>query len=143
MTVARPSPAGVFVLALTWLGATSTAQAVDRELAGAWIQDASLCEEVFTRTGGSVAFKKPVNMFAPAFIISGSRIRTPNASCQIKGAKRSGERRVLALACATSVSVDDVPASLELVADGTLRRYLNDRDKVGSKYERCALPTGR
>jgi hypothetical protein len=27
------------------------------------------------------------------------------------------------------------------MADGTLRRYLNAEDKIGSKYERCSLWT--
>jgi hypothetical protein len=47
------------------------------------------------------------------------------------------------LACATSVAVDEVPASLEPLADGSLRRFLNDQDKAGSKYERCAPPAKR
>ena len=130
--------AGV-VLCLTAPRMISGAAAAERALTGAWIQGGSQCEEVFTRTGKSVSFKKPVNAFAPAFIISGSQIRTPLASCRIKGAKRSGDRRILALACATSVAVDEVPATLEPSADGTLRRYLNAEDKVGSKYERCSL----
>jgi hypothetical protein len=134
--------AWAFVFCLAHPGAISAA-AAERALAGAWIQDGSQCEEVFTRAGNAVSFKKPVNAFAPAFIISGNQIRTPQASCRIKRAKRSGERRVLALACATSVALDEVPATLEPLADGTLRRYLNDQDKVGSKYERCALPAAR
>lgn len=127
----------IFGFGLAQPSATSTAAAAERALTGAWIQGVEQCGEVFARAGNSVSFKKPVNAFAPAFIISGDQVRTPQASCRIKGAKRSGDRRILALACATSVAIDEVPATLEPLADGTLRRYLHDQDRTGSKYERC------
>jgi len=138
MRIVRWLRLGAFVLGTCASGAMS-AVAAEARLEGAWIQGGEGCAEVFSRSGKALSFKKPVNAFASAFIISGNQIRTPQASCRIKGAKRSGERRILALACATSVAVDEVPATLEPVADGTLRRYLNDHDKVGSKYERCSL----
>ena len=137
MRMARLTTAGALVFCLAQTGAMSTAASAERALTGAWIQGVELCGQVFTGAGNSVSFKKPVNAFAPAFIISGNQVRTPQASCRIKGAKRSGDRRILALACATSVSVGEVPARLEPLADGTLRRYLNDQDTTGSKYERC------
>lgn len=128
--------AGCAVGLILCLG-TPSATALERALTGAWVQGGEQCKEVFTHTGKSVSFKKPVNVFAPAFIISGNQIRTPQASCRIKGAKKSGDRHILALACTTPISTDEVPASLEPSADGTLRRYLNAQDAVGSKYERC------
>jgi hypothetical protein len=128
----------VVVFCLTAPGQITKSVAAERALSGAWIQGGERCEEVFTRAGKSFSFKKPVNTFAPAFIISGNQVRTPNASCRIKGSKRSGDRHILALVCATSVAVDEAPARPEPLADGTLRRYLNAADKVGTKYERCS-----
>jgi hypothetical protein len=142
MRIAQLTNAGALVFCLAQPSA-SPAAAAERALTGAWIQGVEQCGEVFTWAGSSVSFKKPVNAFAPAFIISGNQVRTPQASCRIKGAKRSGDRRILALACATSIAIDEVPASLEPLADGTLRRYLNDQDRTGSKYERCPSPATR
>jgi hypothetical protein len=139
MRIARFINAGVLVFCLATPGQITTAAAAEQALTGAWVQGGEQCQGVFTRGGKSVAFKKPVNPFAPAFIISGNQIRTPGASCRIKGSKSSGNSRILALACTTSVSTDEVPARLEPMPDGTLRRYLNAEDKVGSKYERCSL----
>ena len=139
MTPGKSLRATAAVLCVASLGGMSTAVAVEASLTGAWAQDASECKQLFSRTGKNLAFKKPVDAFAQAFIVSGSQIRTPGASCRIKGVKRSGDRRKLALACATAVSVDEVPATFALLGDGTLRRYLNDADKAGSKYERCSL----
>ena len=139
MTLAKSLQASALVLCLASVGGMSNAAAVEASLTGAWAQDASECKKLFSRTGKNVVFKKPVDAFAQAFILSGNQIRTPGASCRIKGLKRSGERRTLALACATAVSVDDVPATFALLGDGTLRRFLNAADTTGSKYERCSL----
>jgi hypothetical protein len=143
MSVGAAGPAGALALSLLSMTAATPAASLEEALIGAWAQAPEECSAIFSGSGKSVSFKKPVKAFAQAFIISGNQIRTPNASCRVNGVKRSGDRRILALACATSVAVDEVPASLEPLADGTLRRFLNDQDKAGSKYERCAPPAKR
>jgi hypothetical protein len=135
-------PAGIArdaVLALgIALGAVSPANAVEAKLEGAWIQDGS-CDETFARAGKNIAFKKPVNVFAPALIITGNRLRTPTASCTIKAVKPAGERRMLSLQCATGVAVEPVRALIGTSSDGSLVRYLNEQDSTGSSYKRCTL----
>ena len=107
-------------------GAMSPASAVEPSLDGAWAQDGS-CEETFVRAGKGIAFKKPINVFAPALIITGNRLRTPTTSCTIKGMKPAGERRVLSLQCATAVAVEPVRALIGTSSDGSLVRYLNEQ----------------
>jgi hypothetical protein len=85
------------------LGAVLPANAVEAKLEGAWIQDGT-CDETFARAGKGISFKKPINVFAPAFIITGNRLRTPTASCSIKSVKPRGNRRVLSLQCSTAVA---------------------------------------
>jgi hypothetical protein len=138
MRITQLITASVFAIGVMGPCQITKSLAAERAVSGAWIQGGERCEEVFTRAGKSLSFKKPVDSFAPAFIISGNQVRTPNASCRIKGSKQSGDRRILALVCATSVAVDEAQARLEPLADGTLRRYLNAADKVGTKYERCS-----
>jgi hypothetical protein len=115
----------------------STAEAAEAGLEGAWLQEGTECADVFARTGKATSFKKPVNIFAPAFIISGNQVRTPQASCRIRSVKPAGERRILVLSCATPVSVDQTRAILAPAENGSLRRYLNDQDTTGSSYRRC------
>jgi hypothetical protein len=117
----------------------SGVQAAEAALTGAWLQGGLACEDVFARAGKAVTFKKPVNIFAPAFIISGDRLRTPQASCRIKRVKAAGERRTLTLGCATTISVGEVTALLGVAENGTLRRYFDDKDQSGSSYNRCNL----
>jgi len=129
--------ATVLALALA-SGAISPASAVEPRLDGAWAQDGS-CDETFVRAGKGIAFKKPINVFAPALIITGNRLRTPTTSCTIKGMKPAGERRVLSLQCATAVAVEPVRALIGTSSDGSLVRYLNEQDSTGSSYKRCTL----
>jgi hypothetical protein len=139
MTVAEAARSTALALTLAIPGTMSNASAVEQALTGAWIQDRAQCDEVFTRTGKSVSFKKPIKEFAQSFIISGNQIRTPQASCRIKAMKRSGDRRILNLTCTTSVAVNEIPAILAPLADGTLRRFLNAEDTIGRIYARCSL----
>ncbi|MGA0596106.1 hypothetical protein [Enterovirga sp. CN4-39] len=76
--------------------------------------------------------------FAPAFIISGSRLRTPSATCRIKGVKQSGDRESLLLDCATSVAVSDVAVLMSPSGD-VLKRFTGSADPVGMAYRRCKL----
>ena len=95
MSSAGTARATVLALALA-SGAISPASAVEPSLDGAWVQDGS-CDETFVRAGKGISFKKPINVFAPALIITGNRLRTPTTSCTIKAMKPAGERRVLSL----------------------------------------------
>jgi hypothetical protein len=135
--VARPLCAAALA-AVFGLAAMSRGNAAESRLQGAWLQDGA-CAETFSRAGKGIAFKKPVNVFAPAFIIAGNRLRTPTASCTIKAVKAMGERSVLSLQCATAVAVEDVRAIIAVSPDGALLRYLNDQDAGGSRYARCSL----
>ena len=137
MSPSRIVHTATLALCLAGLTGASRANAAEAGLEGAWLEQGSECREVFVRAGKGAAFKKPVNVFAPAFIVAGNRLRTPQASCTIKGVKPAGDRRLVSLQCATSVAVDDVKAILAPAADGTLVRYLNDEDTTGSRYRRC------
>jgi hypothetical protein len=120
-------------------GAMPGAMAAEANLSdfqGAWLQQSLTCEEVFAPAGKGFSFRKPVNIFAPAFIISGDRLRTPQASCRIKSIKPAGDRQVLTLGCANSVSANDVMVQMASGSDG-LKRFFNDQDKTGSLYTRC------
>src|SRR5215212_2982499 len=110
--------------------AGSAALAQDRLAAyqGAWLSGGESCAAVYASAGKGMAFKKPVDIFAPAFIISGQRLRTPLASCRIKSLRPSGSRQLMILDCANAVAADSVRALISTQPDGTLKRYLNDQD---------------
>jgi len=102
---------------------------------GAWTYGP--CDTLFTHRGNVASFKKPVDLFAPAFIVTGSRLRTPMASCNIARTKRVNDRLILNLSCATSIAVSSVTVILAPQPDGTMKRYSDANDTIGTTYRRC------
>jgi hypothetical protein len=105
---------------------------------GAWLAGGSGCAEVYSSAGKGTSFKRSVDIFAPAFIISGNRLRTPQASCHIRSVRASGDRQRLVLACANAVAGNEVRVLMATQPDGSLRRYFNEPDTIGTQYQRCS-----
>jgi hypothetical protein len=138
MGVARFTGAVGLGLGLSAFAAGSAAMAQGGLAAyqGAWLSGRD-CTEVYASAGKGTSFKKPVDIFAPAFIVSGSRLRTPQASCRIKSVRPSGDRQFLILDCANAVSGNEVRVLMEPQSDGSLKRYFNAQDTTGTQYQRC------
>ena len=105
---------------------------------GAWLLEGRDCAEVYLSAGKGTSFKKPIDIFAPAFMVSGSRLRTPMASCRIKSVRPSGDRQRLVLDCANAVAGQEVRVLMATSPNGTLRRYYDDQDPTGVGYQRCS-----
>lgn len=127
----------LFVLAVA-LAPLQDAKAQAGPLQGAWLEEGSSCTSVFLATPKAIAFKRPASAFAPAFIVSGKRLSTPLATCRLVGVVPSGERQVLRLSCATSVSIDTARAIFSVASDGNLYRYHSMEGGIATKYMRCA-----
>lgn len=136
MRIARFAGATVIGLA-SWTGGLS-ARAVDTGYQGSWVLDGRDCADVFSSGGKGSAFKKPVDIFAPAFVISGKRLRTPMASCQIKSARPAKDRQIFLLDCANSVAANEVRVMLATSPGGMLKRYYSEQDPTGVSYRRCS-----
>ena len=133
---------GRIVLATAFLSATlgialSSAEAAS-ELAsvqGAWLEQSMTCDEVFVAGKKGMTFRKPVNIFAPAMIISGNKITTPGAVCRVSSVAPVGDKQQLSLSCSTMISDASIKA-LVAVRDGRLYRFTSETDP-GSRYEHC------
>ena len=115
-----------------------SAQGTPAGFQGAWVLEGRDCGDVYASAGKATAFKKPLDIFAPAFIISGNRLRTPMASCRIKAAQPTGNRQLLVLDCANSVASNEVRAFMAPESSGSLRRYYRAQDPTGVGYRRCS-----
>ncbi|WP_167376090.1 hypothetical protein [Methylobacterium tarhaniae] len=104
---------------------------------GAWVLSGRDCAEVYSSAGKRTSFKKPLDLFAPAFIVTGNWLRTPAASCRIASAKPNSERRTLILDCANAVAANEVKVFMKIMPNGFLRRYYSEQDTAGIDYERC------
>ena len=121
--------------------AASGARAAEAGLSGyqgAWLSGGADCAEVFSSAGKGTSFKKPVDIFAPAFIIAGNRLRTPQATCRIKSTRPAGDRQLLVLDCANAVAGNEVRVLMAPQPDGSLKRYFNDQDTAGTAYKQCS-----
>ena len=129
---------GLALAASVAVSGTIAAEAGLSGYQGAWLIQGSSCTETYSSAGKGVSFRKPVDIFAPAFIVSGNRLRTPMASCRIKSVRPAGDRQVLFLDCANAVAGGEVRVLLATLPDGSLKRYLNERDTTGTQYQRCS-----
>jgi hypothetical protein len=124
-----------FVLA----GPSGSAETGLSSYQGAWLMQGSSCDDVYTTGSKGTTFRQPIDIFAPAFIVSGQRLRTPAATCRIKSIRSASEgRHVLNLECANTVSTSGVKVLVSLSSDGSLKRYFDEQDTTGSPYQRCS-----
>ncbi|MBZ6075908.1 hypothetical protein [Microvirga puerhi] len=140
MNVARYRSPAKLVLGIVASVAAASAMAAEPDLSGyqgAWLAGGPDCADVYSLGAKSASFKKPVDIFAPAFIISGNRLRTPMATCRITSVKQSEDRQLLGLHCTNAVASNDVTVLMSPTADGSLRRYFNNHDTIGTTYLRC------
>lgn len=138
MRVAGPMRIALLGLWLYLPLSGAIAQTSQSSVQGAWLASGPACEDVFSSGGKGTSFKKPVDVFAPAFIISSNRLRTPTATCRIKSSQQAGERRLLTLDCSNAVSGSQVKVLMSITPDGALRRYFNEHDNIGTEYKRCS-----
>lgn len=130
----------LFVLAVA-IAPLQEAGAQARPLQGAWLEEGSSCASVFVATPNVIAFRRPASAFAPAFIVSGKRLSTPLATCRLVGITANGERQILHLNCATTVSADSARAVFSMASDGKLYRHHSVEGGIASIYQRCTRDT--
>ncbi|NIX77326.1 hypothetical protein [Microvirga terricola] len=139
MSVRSTIGLAAFSLALSSLA--SDAHAAKLNLSayqGAWLEQSLSCDAFYASGGKSTSFKKPLDMFAPAFIVSGNRLRTPQATCSILSIEpTSGNRQIFNMHCANSVSGNEVKVIMSPSSNGGLARYFNEQDTTGTLYRRC------
>jgi hypothetical protein len=139
MRTARVTAIGVSLsIAVLATASGAIAQEGISKYQGAWLTGGADCAEVYSSAGKGTSFKKPVDIFAPAFIVSGNRLRTPQASCRIKSAKPAGDRQSIVLDCANAVAGNEVRVLMAIQPDGSLKRYFNEQDTSGTAYQRCS-----
>ncbi|WP_336492822.1 hypothetical protein [Methylobacterium nigriterrae] len=129
---------GLSLAASAGVSATRAAQAGLSDYQGAWVLEGRDCAEVYTSAGKAASFAKLADIFAPAVMVSGNRLKTPMASCQIKSIRPLGERQLLLLDYANAVAGNEVRVPLAPTPNGGLRRYYNDQDLTGVAYQRCS-----
>ena len=136
MRTTRLSALSLFA-ALCCVSLGAPAEAAD--LTGAWTTDASVCNKVFMKSGARVSFTKDSELSGGGFIIDGSQIRTPGATCRIKATKEDGEVTHMIAGCATDIMLSDVQLSVKPVNADEMFRMFPNMPGMETKYYRCPM----
>lgn len=115
----------------------ASAEAAD--ISGAWTTDASVCSKVFVKSGARVSFAKDSELSGGGFIIDGSQIRTPTATCRIKTTKEEGELTHMIASCATDIMLSAVQLSVRRVNANEMFRMFPNMPGMETKYYRCSM----
>jgi hypothetical protein len=107
------------------------------DLQGAWLEQSSECKDVFEAHKGALRFRRPVDAFAPAFIVSGRRLFTPLAGCRVATSAVAGAQITLTLSCANAVSTEAVRVVLDASKPGVLVRQMGADLRAGTVYRLC------
>jgi len=119
--------------------ASPDASAEAADLAGAWTTDASVCSKVFVKSGASVSFAKDAELSGSGFIIEGSQIRGPSATCRIKATKEDGDSTHMIAACATDIMLSDVQLSVRSIKANEILRMFPNMPGMEIPYYRCPM----
>ena len=89
------------------------------DLNGAWATDVSVCNKVFTRKGGTIAFAQDSDQFGGGFIVDGDKIRGQLQTCTIKTRKQDGNLIHFIAACANDIMASSVQFSAKVIDNNT------------------------
>lgn len=124
------------LLGLTLL-ALAVPETVFAQSATGYVAVGTRCEDVFTRSKSGMVFKRNVDAFAPAFIVSGKTLRTPVATCRLQKSTAKGDLRELQFECASPISYVPVKVYFRKGENDSLIRQASETEAIGNRYERC------
>ena len=124
----------LLVLLLTQSAATPFA-----DLNGAWTNDPSACDQVFTKKGNEFAFRQDADLHAGGLIVRGRQITGTFQKCTVKSVHDDGSNVRVIAACSDGVAVSDVPFDVKI--SGKDRITLSSKEPVPIEmlYVRCPM----
>jgi hypothetical protein len=128
--------ASTAIYAAGWLAFAAPAYAID--LNGPWATDASVCNRVFEKKGGTISFARDSDQFGGGFIVEGNKIRGQLQTCTVKARKEDGKVIHFIAACADDIMTSSVQFSARIIDDNTIARIFPGMgDDLDIKYSRC------
>jgi hypothetical protein len=115
------------------------APAESGDFTGAWTTDSSVCQKVFVKSGGRIAFAKDSELVGGGLLVQGNEIQGTGASCRIKTTKEDGAVTHMILACATTIMFSDEKFSIRRVNADEIFRLFPNMPGMETKYYRCPI----
>jgi hypothetical protein len=115
------------------------AAAIDPRLVGAWTTSAGDCGKLFTRGGGKLAYRQPVDRFAQAFIIEPGQIRAPTGACRIGSVARDKDGVAVSLDCQDSISFRSETVHFKIRSGAEIVYSPTGDPSLNTTYQKCRM----
>jgi hypothetical protein len=115
------------------------AAATDSRLTGAWATSKADCQKLFVRQRGEFAYRRPVDQFAQAAIITPGAVILPNQACQVTTVSHDKGLTTLALQCRDSISYTAQSVEVELKSNTELVYRPNGDKTLDTTLIKCGL----
>ncbi|MGB8485480.1 MAG: hypothetical protein WCD67_04345 [Xanthobacteraceae bacterium] len=125
---------------IVWLGAvliTSATVTHAADINGVWASDTAVCNKVFTKESGRVAFAKDADIHGSGFILEPGSVRGKLANCKIKTRKQDGDLVHLVASCATDMMLSNMELTLKVIDDNKVARVFAGMPELETLYYRC------
>jgi hypothetical protein len=109
------------------------------DLSGAWTTDASVCQKMFVRKDGNIAFRPDSDQYGGGFIVDGNRIRGQATRCEIKSRKEGAGIIHLIASCSTDIMLSNMQFSMKIVDDNSIVRLFPEMPDLSLPYARCSF----
>lgn len=127
---------GLSALALVAaVGVSKDASAID--LNGAWSTDVAVCDKIFVKKGGMLAFQRHANVHGGGFVIDRQSIRGPAARCKLTRKTEKGDMIHLLASCSSDIMLSSVQFSLRAIGDDKVARIFPGLEGMEVFYYRC------
>lgn len=126
------------VCSASWTALSGPAHAID--LSGPWSTDASVCDKVFIKKDGAIAFQPGSDQYGGGFIMEGNKVRGQMQTCTIRARKEDGSVVHVLAACASDIMTSNIQFSAKVIDDNTIARIFPGMpDELSIKYSRCSM----
>jgi hypothetical protein len=128
------NPLVLLVLLVTQPASTQAA-----DLNGAWTNDASACNQVFTKENNKLAFTPDADLHAGGLIIQGKQITGTFQKCTVKSLHDDGSNVQVIASCSDGVTVSDVAFDVKISGQNRITLSSKKPVPVEASYVRCSM----
>ena len=109
------------------------------DLTGLWATQDAPCDKMFVKEGNEFSLRRDADLYGGGFIIEGSRIKAPTATCTIKSRSEEADIVHLFAACSTEIMFSNVQLSLRVIDANKISRIFPGMPDMKLTYVRCSL----
>jgi hypothetical protein len=111
--------------------------AIANDLTGTWASSADICDKLFVKQGGKVAFVKNADEVGSGLIINGNRLQGKLGTCTINSRQQKGDVVHLKAMCSTQVATHSMEFSYKILSEDRIAQVFSGLSGSSVQYIRC------